>query len=100
MDYVNDDLVATDAAVTAPAEPVCPPKPQKPTAPARDAHGTPAAYADALQEYNRALASYNEALRKWTEEVIAMDNLYFVQNERYQAKLARDEMRNGGSLSA
>lgn len=77
LDYVEDDMLESDAAITAPTKPV------KPEYPSYYNYDTYAEYNAARDAYSAEIEKYNDAYAKYLEK-------YSI----YQSKLDRDELRN------
>lgn len=85
IDYVNDDLAASDAALT---EPAYPDYPNYPEYPYWWDYDTVEAYDAAVAQYERAYAEYEATYDRLYQE-------YYDAYERYWAKESRDYLREG-----
>ena len=83
MDYVTDDMKATDASITKPSYPDYP---NYPSCPSWLDYDTDA-------EYDAAYAAYKKAWEDWDAEYTRMTTEYNAARDAYLAKKNRDELR-------
>ena len=83
IDYVNDDVAASDATLTEPVYPDYPPYPEYPY---WWDYGTTEAYNAAVEQYERDYAEYETTYNRMRDE-------YYQAYEAYWEKVARDSLR-------
>ena len=101
MDYVDDDLAASDAAMTEPVAPTYPKRgtyPTRPTSPTKPYswnYDTTEDYQAALEEYNTKLVEYNTKLEEYNQKKKEIDDAYTAAKEQYNKDYAeyRDVLR-------
>ncbi len=94
LDYVEDDLQASDAALTEPVYPDPPTYPQAPEYVFMFDYATDAEYQTAYAQYLLDFAAYEAECEHLYETYEADCTQYYLDYERYNEKLVRDSLRD------